>query len=394
MKKKIGAIILAMVMLLTGCSWMDGSYVYVEPHIEQQDVSYAGNVSAANYVELVRVLEQQVSAGNETCTIDIGEFDRESPEGYVNAACRHIQNTSAMGAYAVDSIEYEIGTNNGRKAIAVNISYRRSRAEIQRIRKKADMDEMTEAVYSALEEHSSRIVFLVENYSDVDFQAVVRDYAREQPQSLMEIPQISEGVYGTGTTRVVELNFTYQNTREALRHMQAQVKPVFEAAALYVSGEGSDHQKYSQLFGFLVERFEYKLETSTTPAYSLLCYGVGDSRAFAEVYAAMCRQAGLECLVITGTRDGAPWTWNMVLDGDNYFHVDLLRKSASGNFQEYADSEMTGYVWDYSAYPVCDVFYREPVILPATEPTVPQETQEQTVPQETEAPEASEPATE
>ena len=98
-----------------------------------------------------------------------------------------------------------------------------------------------------------------------------------------------------------------------------------------------------------MERFDYTLETSITPAYSLLGHGVGDSKAFATVYAAMCRRADLECLVITGTRDGEPWTWNMVCDDGTYYHLDLL--SSHRGFQELTDNEMEGYVWDYSAYP-------------------------------------------
>ena len=100
-----------------------------------------------------------------------------------------------------------------------------------------------------------------------------------------------------------------------------------------------------------MERFDYPIETSITPAYSLLRHGVGDSRAFAMVYAAMCRSAGLECSIITGTHDGEPWTWNMVQDNGRYYHVDLLRSSGEGAFREFTDGEMSGYVWDYSAYP-------------------------------------------
>lgn len=358
MKKRIGALLLSL-MLLTGCSWMDGSYVYVEPHVEQGSAAQTGSVSAADYMELIAVLEQLVRAGTETCTIDIGDFDKEEPAGYINAACHHIRTASPMGAYAVEEVKYELGSNNGRPAVAVNILYRRSRTEIQRVRKKADMEALAEAVREALNDHSSRVVFLVEQYTEMDFQQLVEDYAREAPQLLMEIPQISEGIYGSGDSRVVELSFIYQNSRESLRQMQSRVEPVFEAAALYVSGEGSEHQKLSQLGGFLSERFDYKLETSITPTYSLLCHGVGDSRAFAEVYAAMCRQAGLECLIVTGTRDGAPWTWNIVKDGEHHYHVDLLRPDENGDFHEYSDMEMAGYVWDYSAYPVCDIYYQE-----------------------------------
>ena len=67
----------------------------------------------------------------------------------------------------------------------------------------------------------------------------------------------------------------------------------------------------------------------------------------------MCRRAGLESMVVTGTKAGEPWTWNIVRDGEEYYHVDLLRSSGEGGFREYTDAEMTGYVWDSSTYPAC-----------------------------------------
>ena len=378
MKKRILAMTLLLALLLTGCSWMDGNYVYVEPYVEHGNEAHAGNVSVSDYGELLMVLEQLVNAGTETCTIDIAEFNKKEPASFITAACRNICNASAMGAYAVEDITYELGTNNGRPAVAVTITYRRSRAEILRIRRLKDMDALTEAIHAALDDHAVREVFLVEEYVDVDLQTIVRDHAKERPQDMMEIPQLSEGIYGTEESRVVELNLTYQNSRESLRQMQSQVRTVFEAASLYVSGNASERQKFSQLYGFLMERFDYKMETSITPSYSLLCHGVGDSRAFAEVYAAMCRQAGLECMIVTGTRDGEPWTWNMIRDGGVYYHVDLLRQI--GNFQGYSDMEMGGYVWDYSAYPVCDSYYQEPAVPAPADETEP--SQEETAPRD------------
>ena len=131
---------------------------------------------------------------------------------------------------------------------------------------------------------------------------------------------------------------------------------MFAAAKLYVSGDGEAREKFSQLYAFLMERFEdYTLETSLTPAYSLLIHGVGDAKAFATVYSAMCRQAGLECITVGGTRNAEAWYWNIVRDGDVYYHVDLLQCSSNNAYEEQTDKEMGGYVWDFSAYPVCGV---------------------------------------
>lgn len=391
MRKKLTALLLAAVTLLSGCGWMDGEYVSVVPHRESAASGPTGAISAADYRDLIGVLEDLVAAGSESCVIDVGEFDQKNVNVNMNAACSYIREVFPMGAYAVEDISYEVGASLGRPAIAVSIQYRRSRTEIQRIQKKTDMDALAVTIRTALDDHASRVAALVSQYEETDFNQMVQDYARENPQKVMEIPQVSEGIYGSGSSRVVELNFTYQNSREALRQMQTQVKPVFEAAALYVSGEGSQHQKLSQLYSFLMERFEYKQETSITPSYSLLCHGVGDSRAFAEVYAAMCRLAGLESMVVTGTRSGEPWTWNIVCDEAVYFHVDLLRCAQEGGFREYTDAEMAGYVWDYSTYPACEGRPQPPEPVqtepPAAEPTDGTEEPEQTPEEPEQAPE-------
>jgi hypothetical protein len=267
------------------------------------------------------------------------------------------------------------------------------------------MEDAEPLVAAALTNFDDRLVMYVEQYLEWDFLQMVRDYAKTYPETVMEIPQMTVGIYGIGAERVVELSFAYQTERDSLRQMQAQVRRVFDAAELYVSGTASDRQKYSQLYAFLMERFDYQTETSITPAYSLLQHGVGDSRAFATVYAAMCRRAGMECLVVTGTRDGEPWVWNMIqLDGI-YRHVDLLQCNADGEFRETSDREMDGYVWDYSGYPVCPVIYKpDPSRAEEedtrTEETVPEEmettpeTQPEELPHETEVtiPEETEPS--
>jgi len=358
MIKKVVAMVLVAV-LLTGCGWMDGSYVYIVPHVEQPTKVQAGTIRAENYAELLDILVHMISQGTENSVIDVSGYIRGNVREAMETACAYVMQSDPIAAYAVEEITFDIGNNAGKSAIAVNILYRRSRTEIQQIRKKQDMEGVKISIHSALGEHAPRMVVLVDRYEEMDFDQIVRDYAAQNPYLVMEIPQISEGVYGLGKARIVELNFTYQNTRENLKLMQTQVKPIFEAAILYVMGEGAHRQKFSQLSGFLMERFDYTIETSITPSYSLLCHGVGDSRAFAEVYASMCRRAGLDCQVVTGTRNGEPWTWNIVCDNDQYYHVDLLRSSREGGFRVYTDGEMQGYVWDYSAYPACEVPYQE-----------------------------------
>jgi len=396
MKKKLTALLIVFALSFGGCSWMDGYHVYVVPHHEQPDHIRTGNVSASDYPQLMTVMESLVQEGTESSIIDVADYVHGAVENSIDTVCTYIMEMYPLGAYAVEDIEYEIGSNAGRPAISVTIHYRHSRTEIRQIRKKTDMEAVEETVRAALSDHSSKIVVQVERYAQTDFNEVIREYAQQNPQIVMEVPRISEGIYGEGPGRVIELEFTYRNTRDALKQMQAQVRPVFEAAVLYVSGEGSERQKYAQLCSFLTERFDYDLETSITPSYSLLCHGVGDSRAFAEVYASMCGRSGLICRIVTGTRNGEPWSWNMIRHGDQDYHVDLIRCSIEGGFREYSDEEMNGYVWDYSAYPACTVPFlieEEPEEEPPELPDYPDEP-DPTEPPTTEPEPAVPPATE
>lgn len=348
MKKVV--ILLLCAVFLTGCSSTGKTYIHVMPHSERTSGISTQEAPAQSYADVREILQSMVENGLETGVINAVQMEQGELAVILDRAVQYVQEESAIGAYAVEEVHYDVGTAGGKMAAAVTISYRRSAMDLKRILRTSTMEQVQQAIEEALKDCRPNMTIFVSYYTDLDVQQLVQDLARQNPDTIMETPETIETVYGSRTSRVMELSFIYENSRDSLRQMQNQVRPVFQAASLYVSGEGADYQKFSQLYAFLMERFDYTLETSITPTYSLLRHGVGDSRAFATVYAAMCSKAGLECQVVTGTHNGEPWTWNIVKDEDRYCHVDLLRGNA---YREMTDSEMAGYVWDYSAFPEC-----------------------------------------
>jgi len=354
MKRFLILIMLAS-LCLSGCSWFRGSYVSVTPHEYTGWEQDPESVSASDYVELCSALKNMVRDGQESCVIDVSGYDSSGVEWDMGRAVSYVRQSDPIGAYAVENIQYELGTSGNLPAVAVEIAYRHGGSELRQIQSVRDMDSVQTQVGKALERCDSDLVLLVHEYVNMDIQQMAEDYAEDHPDTVMEAPTVIMETYpSAGAVRVLALRFTYQNSRDDLREMKQQVSPVFASASLYVSGDDADDRKYSQLYAFLKERFgEYQIKTSITPAYSLLRHGVGDSRAFAMVYARMCSKAGLNCRVVTGTRDGEAWCWNMVCVEGNYFHLDLLNRKTSGAYQLMTDSQMDSYVWDYSAYPVC-----------------------------------------
>ena len=354
---------------LSGCDLMSNRYyVSVTPHREENMEYAADNVSASDYSELYKAVQVFVENGTEQAVISVPNYNQKALETDMNAVVRNIMEKDPLGAYAVETIRYETGANGGQPAIAVEIAYVHDRSEIRRIKQTDSMESAAILIRKALDDCGTGIVLRISRYQETDLAQLVEDYADAHPERVMEQPEVTVSVYpdSGSTDRVVELKFTYQTSRETLRTMQTEVSRIFDSAVLYVSGDGAAQEKYSHLYSFLMERYDYKIETSMTPAYSLLRHGVGDSKAFATVYAAMCRLSDLECLVVSGTRNGEPWYWNIVHDGEYYYHVDLLRSAQNGEFRELYQREMEGYVWDYSRFPDC----REE---PDTEPTYPQE---------------------
>lgn len=370
MRKRIAAMLLALCLVLSGCSgWMDGSYSSVRPHTERNQQTNDRIVSVGSYLELRQALVDMVERSTETALFDVAQMDQDRLSSDMQRAINYVLAINPIGAYAVEEITYEQGTSGGRNALSVTVVYNHNRPDILRIKRAENMTQVKEIISNALDQCESRVVLVAETYRSTDIPQFVQDYADENPDMIMEVPQVTVNMYPEeGSARVLEIVFSYQSSRESLRSMQSRVRPLFTSAELYVSGNHAEHEKYTQLYSFLMERNEYTIETSITPSYSLLVHGVGDSKAFATVYAAMCRRAGLECMVVSGTWEGEPLFWNIVCDEGTYYHVDLLHCSRIGFFQERTDSDMGGYVWDYSAYPRCVAPELEQT-QDATEPT-------------------------
>ena len=355
MKRIISLILIvaSVCAILCGCDfWANGEYLTVMPHEEEYLQMNNEIIHVSSFTQIQDVLKELVENGAENAVVSADAFNIGTLNYLVESAIDHLVNKNPVGAYAVDKIDYEIGTNRGTHVVAFDFSYLHNRSEILRIKKVKYMSDAEEQIYNALNNCDHSLVIRVERYVETDFVQLVQNYTNDNPDLVMELPKVSANVYPqSGEDRIIEINFTYQTGRDQLIKMQDLVSPFFQSAELYVRETKQVSEIYYQLYSFLMERNRYKIEASITPTYSLLQHGVGDSRAFANVYAKMCRMAGLECRVVTGTRDGASWCWNIVRYRGKYYHIDLLHCSEQNTFTMTLSYDMVNYVWDYSMYP-------------------------------------------
>ena len=353
MGRRLWALALAAVLCLSGCGWMDGSYVSVTPHQVGPGQTGDGNArTVSGYTELRSALVSLIDSGSTKGLFSLAEYPGEEALADMEQAVAYAMGTYPIGAYAVEDIDFDFGTGLGALAMSVDITYRHSREAIERIQTVRGAAGAETAIADALNECADVLVLQITGYREEDLVAAVAKYAWMNPDRVMEVPEAEVKLWpDRGSTRVAELTFTYKTDRQTLRAMREEVQPVFSSAALYVSGQAGERVRFSQLHTFLTERFDYTFETSVTPAYSLLCQGTGDSQAFARVYAAMCGRIGLEVLTVRGAREGEERWWNLVRIDGQWYHVDLL---APEGFRTLTDAEMTGYDWDRAAYPAAE----------------------------------------
>lgn len=350
--RRITMLILMMSLLLSGCGfWMNGSYSSVKPHEEPSNQTGDTTVTVYSYEDLTAVLSGLIESGKESGMLSMQYNSEERAKQDLTRAVADITKNNPFAAYAVDKIDYDFGTSGGRKAVSIRINYLQNRTPTNKIQRANSLQQVERIITQQLDACDAGVVVYFESPEQPDYVQMVADYVQAYPQKVMEAPEVTVSLYPEqGEKQILELKFSYQTSRAELRTLQNKVAPVFASAAQHVSGNWTDAEKAQRLYDFLMERYEYNIQTSITPAYSLLLHGVGDHRAFAMVYGAMCREAGLNCYLVTGTRGGTPWVWNAVqLDGV-YYYIDLLN-STNTDFRLYKQEEMTEYVWDYSAYP-------------------------------------------
>lgn len=346
------ALVLAITTLFSGCSnWMEGEYLSVTPHQNKDLETEVDAVQITTYGEMRRHLAQAVESGALVGTISYMGVDRETATDYMDIACRYLSVCNAVYAYAVKKVTYSINQVENTTQISYQIEYYHGRSEVLRIQQVDSVDGASEVVYSALERGGDEVALMINPYVQINFEQMIKDLAEKNPNVVMEIPKINVRTYpSSGRKRVIALNFNYSLEQAELDKMRSDVEQVFLSADLYINDISQDKEICARLYSFLMERYDYTIQSSKTPAYSLLLDGIGDNRAFAVIYAKMCANAGVSSSVIHGNKDGIPYSWNLVRVGKYKYYIDLLACKENGEFCLMSASEMDNYTWDDLAY--------------------------------------------
>lgn len=354
--KRVTAFVTVLILiscLLGGCElWMSGEYYSVTPHGEHTEQTGDVVIKVSSFNQLKNVLYINVSSCVTKLIVSVSSFNDVTVDFYLQTVVNYILNETAIGAYAVEKIDYEIGTNRGEPVVLFEIKYRYSSIEILSMHKVNDSEDLISNALDSIDHRENRVVLFVENYSETSIDRVVDDYIMTNGDRIVEIPQYHISIYPKiGTQRIVEMVFDYENNNQELQKKQEEIETVLLNAEKINKDNTQILSIYEGFCSFLSEHANYTKESSIMPVYSLLCKQTGDSKAFAMTFASLCRRAELNCLVVSGTYNNENRYWNLVRFRGKYYHLDILACINDGEFTIKTGSEMSGYQWDSEKYP-------------------------------------------
>lgn len=361
MKKKAAAVILALALALSlaGCaSVFDREYFSSEAYeAPVQETPYDGATEISNYLQLTLAINNLVAEHGERELLRFTASYSGDIEEDLAAACREVSTETALGAYAVDYISYDLDRIVAYFEAEVYVYYKRTAAELEEIVSVNTASGLYDAIRSALAGMQGELVAMV-GASNVDEQAVL-DYVDEayfsDPMACVERPEAVVNVYaGGGFQRIVEIQFNYGATPSVLSSRKAVLENAMESMLSAVTSDSAAYRAM-QCLTVLVNQCAHSEDAPGT-LWSALLAGSADSEGMALAYKALCDAAGVECMVVEGRLDRAEHYWNIVtIDSDSY-HVDPSRalELGYGNTFLMSDTQMWGsYWWDDQDYPEC-----------------------------------------
>ena len=358
MKKHLLAGTLAASLLLTGCSaLLERDYHHVTPHNAAPTTEGDPSILRADsYQELVNALIYLVNAGAETGTVRL-YTDSENVEAFLSDACLEVVQEDPLGAYCVEFIKYSVDPVVTYSQAQVDITYRRTREQVDAIVQVTGVTAIRSELSAALAEFAPERALRVRYFEgDEDF---IRDLVCQAyydvPAQALGMPEVSVSLYpNTGRQRIVEILLSYPLDRSRLEERRDALSAHLDELTLKLTAEGP--LSPVQAAQALLKLGEYDPMGGST-AYDLFRSGSASSEGLVLSFAALCQRLALPCHVAQGSYQDQHHFWAVVLTEEGWRHLDLTlagqEEREDGPLFTDLQFQELGYSWDSSSLPAC-----------------------------------------
>lgn len=366
-----------MALTVTGCAALfDTEYSVTEPYqAEAVSVEETGESAAvgsiSNYASLKRAIEYLVTQHEESAELQFQNYDGSIGQD-LSAACWEVKSSSAIGAFAVDYMSYDLSRIVSVYQAELYITYKRSADQMSALEAVANFTAFTDKLDQAIRERRTYLVL------ETGIASITADVVREKveeayyadPLACPVMPAAEVAIFPeSGVSRIFEITLSYGADGQTLAAMDGELRTAVEEMVLLTAPAGWTEETFlprdraEALYAYIRDNCFWDV-TAGAAAWDALVGGRADSEGLAMAYMAGCQALGLDCTVVLGRLNGEDHVWNLVTIGDVTYHVDVTDEAVF-----LADDEMllsAGYWWDTSLYPVCTMTYEETVAAMAS----------------------------
>lgn len=353
------SVILSGSLLLTGCSSMlSRSYSSITAHSAAPAVeSDQLTIRVERYQDLVDALLYFVNQSRETGTIRLYNYGYDVEQDLA-AACQEVIQQEPMGVYALEDIRFTVTPIVSCYEAEVSLTYRRTPEQVSSVIPATGAAAIRNELSSALADFRAESVLRISYFSAEDGEGYMRDLLWEaylsRPDSALDFPQASIQFYPeTGSHRIAEVVLNYSLDTQSLQQRKAQLTQLTQRLTQSLA-EVSGDQALLAIRTAILSTAAYDPDGGQT-AYHALAEHRANSLGLSLTVSLLCRQLGLPCQLVEGTRAGNLHYWNIVSTRDGYRHLDLSQSVSSGERPFRSDRYMAqyGYTWDSASMPVC-----------------------------------------
>lgn len=348
MKKSIIALLLAGLILLSGCSTMlEREYFVSRPYTPISSSSVGGSsLRVENYQELLNAILYLVSRGEEHGVLSLYNYTAQDVENDLSRACLEVVQEDPLGSYAVDYIKHDYSLIVSYYEVNLNIAYRRSQEQLSSIisvtGSSALRQELRRALVSFNPSTTLRVSYFTEDEAYI--KELVEQAYYDAPSVALGKPEVSVSLYpDSGHQRIVEVQLTFPYSADIMLQRSQDLKNLATSLTPQVATP-------KVLQEIILSALDITENEDYCTTYDALIRKISNSEGIALAFQLLSDQYNLPCVVVRGQLDGKNHFWNLVSeDGVNYRHVDL-----SAELLNLTDEELTqagSYEWDRTAYP-------------------------------------------
>jgi len=362
MRKRYLALMLTLILALTGCtSMLERDYVSITRHVEYHVDDDPSVLQAESYQGLVSALLYFVTEHAETGVVHLSNYVGDVGAD-LDTACNEVMKEDPLGAYALKSIEHSHTRIVSYYEVNLKFDYTRTEEEMEELRTVSSLQTLTQLAGRAMAGYKESCAVSV-NYFSADEAALltrVRQKWLDTPLVLVE-PEVRIKLYPeSGASRVVEFTYIWPEDVETLA---ARSSAALAAAQRFLEDlnlpeEGLNPKFLAQV---LRERVTLDEEGGGANAYDALVDGAANGIGMSLALRLLCQVAERETTLVEGWCGGQAAYWLIFPVGEKYTHLNP-NLDVSGYYGDESLRAM-GYEWSAERYPACT--YEE---LPAAEP--------------------------